>query len=250
MLQRCNQPLHFAFSQIFFILTSNTSSYLLNNMNAFVNIDDGHYKNVSFFFQYILSFYHSCAEEIMKIKEFIVVEGKDDTTTIKRAVDADTIETNGSAINEATIEKIKRAQETRGVIIFTDPDFPGEKIRKTIVEKVPGCKHAFLPKEVAIAKNGKGLGVEHASLEAIRNALRDAQTMSETIQEEITQEDLIMAGLVGGPGSKERRIMLGKLLKIGYTNGKQLYKRLMMFQISRQEFAEALAVVIQEEKNE
>jgi ribonuclease M5 len=219
-------------------------------MNGFVNIDDGHYKNVSFIFQFILIFYHSCAEGKMRIKEFIVVEGKDDTTTIKRAVDADTIETNGSAINEETIEKIKRAQETRGVIIFTDPDFPGEKIRKTIAEKVPGAKHAFLPKEVAIAKNGKGLGVEHASLEAIRNALRDAQTMSESIQEEITQEDLIMAGLVGGPGSKERRIMLGKLLKIGYTNGKQLYKRLMMFQISRQEFAEALAVVIQEEKNE
>lgn len=218
-------------------------------MNAFVNIDGGHYKNVSFFSNFYF-FYHSCAEEIMKIKEFIVVEGKDDTTTIKRAVDADTIETNGSAINEETIEKIKRAQETRGVIIFTDPDYPGEKIRKTIAEKVPGCKHAFLPKEVAIAKNGKGLGVEHAPLEAIRNALRDAQIMSETIKEEITQEDLIIAGLIGGPGSKERRILLGKFLKIGYTNGKQLYKRLMMFQISRQEFAEALAVVIQEEENE
>jgi ribonuclease M5 len=74
--------------------------------------------------------------------------------------------------------------------------------------------------------------------------------MSETIQEEITQEDLIMAGLVGGTGSKERRIMLGKLLKIGYTNGKQLHKRLMMFQISKKEFADALALVIQEEKNE
>ena len=35
-----------------------------------------------------------------KIKEIIVVEGKDDTTAIKRAVDADTIETNGSAVNE------------------------------------------------------------------------------------------------------------------------------------------------------
>lgn len=218
-------------------------------MNAFVNIDGGHYKNVSFIFQFFY-FYHLCTEEIMKIKEIIVVEGKDDTTTIKRAVDADTIETNGSAINEDTIEKIKRAQETRGVIIFTDPDYPGEKIRKTIAEKVPGCKHAFLPKEVTIAKNGKGLGVEHAPIEAIRNALRDAQIMSESIKEEITQEDLITAGLIGGAGSKERRILLGKLLKIGYTNGKQLYKRLMMFQISRQEFAEALAVVIQEENNE
>ncbi|MCT6903202.1 MAG: ribonuclease M5, partial [Lactobacillus sp.] len=36
----------------------------------------------------------------MQIKEIIVVEGKDDTTAIKRAVQADTIETNGSAISE------------------------------------------------------------------------------------------------------------------------------------------------------
>lgn len=186
----------------------------------------------------------------MKIKEFIVVEGKDDTTAIKRAVDADTIETNGSAVNQETIEKIKRAQETRGIIIFTDPDFPGEKIRKTIAEHVTGCKHAFLPKEAAIAKNGKGLGVEHAQVEAIREALRDAQIMRETIVEEITQEDLITAGLIGGEGSKDRRIKLGKLLKIGYTNGKQLHKRLMMFQINKQEFAQALAVVLQEENNE
>ncbi|MEH7547019.1 RNAse M5 [Neobacillus bataviensis] len=186
----------------------------------------------------------------MKIKEIIVVEGKDDTTTIRRAVDADTIETNGSAVNQTTIEKINRAQATRGVIIFTDPDFPGEKIRKTIAAAVPGCKHAFLPKEKAIAKGGKGLGVEHASLEDIREALKDAQIMHEVISEEITQEDLIMAGLIGGEGSKERRTSLGKLLKIGYTNGKQLHKRLMMFRISKQEFAEALSVIRQEEQNE
>ncbi len=187
----------------------------------------------------------------MKLKEIIVVEGKDDTTAIKRAVDADTIETNGSAVNQATIEKVKRAQETRGVIIFTDPDFPGEKIRKTIAESVPGCKHAFIAKKEAIAKHGKGLGVEHASPEAIREALKDAQVMHEyeLFAEEITQEDLITSGLIGGEGAKERRIRLGELLKIGYTNGKQLHKRLMMFQITSQEFAEALAVVRKEEKN-
>jgi ribonuclease M5 len=186
----------------------------------------------------------------MKIKEVIVVEGKDDTTAIKRAVDADTIETNGSAVNEATIEKIRRIQQTRGVIIFTDPDYPGEKIRKTIADKVPGCKHAFLPKEEAIAKSGKGLGVEHASPEAIQVALKDAQLMHEEIIEEITQEDLITAGLIGGEGSKERRTLLGKQLKIGYTNGKQLHKRLMMFQISRSEFAGALDSLRKEMDNE
>lgn len=34
----------------------------------------------------------------MKINEFIVVEGKDDTERVKNAVDCDTIETNGSAL--------------------------------------------------------------------------------------------------------------------------------------------------------
>src|SRR5690625_3361364 len=102
-------------------------------------------------------------EENMKIKEIIVVEGKSDTVAIKRAVDADTIETNGSAISDETIEKIKLAQQTRGVIIFTDPDVPGRKIRQTIIDHVPHCKHAFLSKDEAKANNKTGIGVEHAS---------------------------------------------------------------------------------------
>lgn len=185
----------------------------------------------------------------MKVKEIIVVEGKDDTTAIKRALNADTIETNGSAINQETIEKIKLAQKTRGVIVLTDPDFPGQKIRNTIKEQVPGCKHAFIEKADAIHKHGKGVGVEHAAPEAIRLALRHAHTMNEEVVEEITQEDLITAGLIGGEGARERREKLGRLLKIGFANGKQLHKRLMMFQISKADFAEAIQAIRQEEQN-
>lgn len=54
----------------------------------------------------------------MKIKEIIVVEGRDDTARIKLAVDADTIETNGSAIGDEVIRQIRLAQETRGVIVL------------------------------------------------------------------------------------------------------------------------------------
>jgi ribonuclease M5 len=180
---------------------------------------------------------------IMKIKEIIVVEGKDDTVAVRRALDADTIETNGSAINEQTIKRIKLAQETRGVIIFTDPDYPGEKIRNTIDQQVPGCKHAFLPKGEAIHKYGKGVGVEHATVESIQNALRNAHLMQEDITEQITKEDLLTAGLIAGQGSKEKRERLGEFLKIGYTNGKQLHKRLMMFQVSKERFAEALMML-------
>ena len=60
----------------------------------------------------------------MKINEFIVVEGRDDTERVKSAVECDTIETNGSAINKETLAVIQNAQETRGVIVLTDPDFP------------------------------------------------------------------------------------------------------------------------------
>lgn len=183
----------------------------------------------------------------MKIKEIIVVEGKDDTVAIRRAVDADTIETNGSALNDATIKKIQLAAEKRGVIIFTDPDFPGEKIRKAISEKVPNCKHAFLPKDQAKAKSGKGIGVEHASVVDIQNALKDAQIMNSEVKEQISREDLIDLGFIGDQQAKFRRERLGELLRIGYTNGKQLHKRLQVFEISRETFIEAVRIIDREE---
>ncbi|WP_170005966.1 ribonuclease M5 [Bacillus fonticola] len=174
------------------------------------------------------------------LQEIIVVEGKDDTKRIKLAVNADTIETNGSAIGEEVLERIRLAQETRGVIIFTDPDTPGQKIRHVVSQAVPGCKHAFLAKEQAIEKYGRGVGVEHASVEAIRQALQGAHSTAERAHGEISRDDLLYAGLLAGPGARNRREALGRELRIGYANGKQLHKRLAMFQIPKQRFLEAL----------
>ncbi len=91
----------------------------------------------------------------MDIKEIIVVEGKDDTTAIKRSVNADTIETNGSAISAECLQRIQHAQDVRGVIVFTDPDYPGRRIRAIIEERVKGIKHAFLPKKKQLLKTVK-----------------------------------------------------------------------------------------------
>ncbi len=186
------------------------------------------------------------------IKEIIVVEGKDDTTAIKRAVNADTIETNGSAISEETLRNIQHAQDVRGVIVFTDPDYPGRRIRAIIEARVPGVKHAFLPKKKTIAKNGKGLGIEHAKDEDIRYALSKVYTPQELGQElacAITLDDLIAAKLLSHPNAKKRRERLGELLNIGPTNGKQLVKRLEMFQITEEQFGKAIAQMNQEEKH-
>ena len=179
-------------------------------------------------------------EERMKIREVIVVEGKSDTKRIQLAVNADTLETRGSAISEETLEQIEELHEKRGVIVFTDPDYSGEKIRKTIREAVPGVKHAFLNRQDAAPNHKGSLGVEHASLEAIRAALKNLYTEDVAAPIQISREDLALAGLISGPEAKKRRRLLGEYLHIGYTNGKQLYKRLNLFQISPEEFAAAL----------
>ncbi len=173
-------------------------------------------------------------------QEMIVVEGKDDTVAIKRALGADTIETGGSAIGEDVLRRIELAQERRGVIIFTDPDAPGERIRKIVAERVPEAKHAFLTKDEA--RSSHGLGVEHASDEAIRRAI-DRVRGTESGADELPQiewSDLLDAGLIVHASSARRRERMGELLGIGYANGKQFHKRCLMFRITRVEFAAAL----------
>lgn len=179
------------------------------------------------------------------IKEVIVVEGKNDTNIIKKYLKCDTIETNGSALSEQVLSQIKLAKERRGVIIFTDPDYVGEKIRKTIDRTVPGCKHAFLTKKDAVDLRKKKVGVEHATRENIIEAIQQARpTMSDCERSlEITREDLFQAGLLAGEGSKNKREQIGEYLNIGFTNGKQLLKRLQQFHIKKDEFEAALRFI-------
>lgn len=176
----------------------------------------------------------------MRIKEVIVVEGKDDTAKIKQAVDADTIETNGSAINHKILTQIKHAKDVRGVIVFTDPDYPGQRIRSIINEQVPGCKHAFLTKDDARDKRDRGIGIEHASKEAIQKALQAVYEVGDTYRSDIEKDDLMRYGLIGGTGAREKRETLTTHLKIGYANGKQLLKRLTMFHITKSDLETAM----------
>jgi len=187
------------------------------------------------------------------IQEMIVVEGKDDTAAIRRAVGADTIETGGSAVGEDVLKRIELAQQRRGVIIFTDPDSPGERIRKIVADRVPEARHAFLTRDEA--RGPRGLGVEHASDAAIRRALEaarrpDAGTGGATDLaaaddarpfDGISWSDLLDAGLIVHRDAAKRRARMGELIGIGYANGKQFHKRCSMFRITKSEFAQALA---------
>lgn len=174
-------------------------------------------------------------------KEVIVVEGRDDTRRLKEIFpDIETFETGGSALDGKKLEQIKYLQQTRGIIVFTDPDYPGQKIRSEIIAVIPACKHAYLDKNDARPKSGKGLGVEHANDQAIREALATAMTPVESKEEHISQAFLVKLDLIGHAKSKQKRELLANTLGIGYVNGKQLKNRLNMFGITETQVLQAI----------
>ncbi|MDF2548056.1 ribonuclease M5 [Anaerosolibacter sp.] len=172
------------------------------------------------------------------IKEVIVVEGRDDAIAVKRALNAEIITTHGFGLTEETLKRIEVAQQRKGVIIFTDPDHAGEKIRKRISSRIKGCKHAFLPREEATKKGD--IGIENASPESILAALEKVRTECDISGKLFTNLDLIQNDLVGSEDASGRRDRLGKELGIGYANAKQFLNRLNHYGISRVEFEEAL----------
>ncbi|MGT2808230.1 ribonuclease M5 [Streptococcus iniae] len=181
----------------------------------------------------------------IKIQEVLVVEGKDDTANIRRFYEVDTYETRGSAINDDDLERIERLHHLRGVIVFTDPDYNGERIRKLIMAAVPTVRHAFLKRGEAVPgskSKGRSLGVEHASFEDLQKALsKVTQAYEDDNQFDISLADLTRLGLTLGKDSRKRREYLGDSLRIGYSNGKQLLKRLELFGISLAQVETAMA---------
>lgn len=176
----------------------------------------------------------------MKIKEIIIVEGRDDTAAVKKSVDAVTIETHGYGITRETWSLIEKAYKEKGIIVFTDPDHAGEQIRRRLMDRFPDAKEAFLDRQDA-QKSGD-IGIENASPESIRHALSLAHCSTEDNggEEVFELEDLAAAGLTGREDSACRRQELGRRLGIGYCNGKRLLQRLNRFGITREEFYKAL----------
>ena len=174
----------------------------------------------------------------MKIKEIIVCEGKNDTNVLQSYLECDTIETHGTSLGEEVFRQIEQAQKTRGVIIFTDPDHPGEQIRTAINQRIPGCKNAFI--DVHKAKTPKKVGVEHANKQDILEALNNLMTYDEGLKETLSYEDYIDLGFQGRCDSRQRREEIARRLYLGKPNAKTLFKRLNMLQLDKAQIEKML----------
>lgn len=154
-------------------------------------------------------------DEKIKIKEAIIVEGRDDEARVKQSIDAMIIVTHGFGIKEETWTLIDKAYREKGVIIFTDPDHAGEMIRRKIEKRCPKALHANLSREKA--RKNKDIGVENARPQDVLTAIMSAKSkksetqgkslLSNNSQSEspLSPEDIYALGICGGEGAKIRR---------------------------------------------
>lgn len=192
---------------------------------------------------------------MIKINEAIIVEGKYDKSKLASLVDAVIIVTNGFGIfkDREKLELIRYYARKTGIIIMTDSDSAGQKIRGYIKGAVHDGRiiNVYIPdvfgkekrKEKPSAE-GK-LGVEGISSKQIAEAFEKAGiTSSErTFKSDITSLTLYELGLSGGENSRELRKSLQKSLDLPELMSASSLTEVLNTMMTAEELAERVAAL-------
>lgn len=165
-----------------------------------------------------------------KVKETIIVEGTYDKIKLSNFIDSVILTTNGFTVfkNKKLLESIKTFAEKTGIVILTDSDSAGFKIRNYIKQSIKSgvVLHAYVPdikgKEKRKRTPGKEglLGVEGIDERTILSALKDAgctidgSSEAPKSQKAITKADMFAAGFSGRSDSSEKRREMAKMLGV------------------------------------
>lgn len=159
----------------------------------------------------------------------IIVEGKYDKITLENFVEGTILSTGGFSIfkNKELLELLRVMAKKTGIVILTDSDAAGFKIRSHIRSAVRDGKivNVYIPdvygkerRKAAPGREGK-LGVEGMSPQVLLTALEragatfsDGEEAAEADRRPITKADLYELGLTGGADSAQRREALLKKL--------------------------------------
>lgn len=165
---------------------------------------------------------------MLKLEQALLVEGKYDAARLANIVDGTILTTDGFRVfKDGALQKmLKRIAAAQGLIILTDSDAAGFKIRHFVTGLVgaENVLQAYVPaihgKEARKAEPGKEglLGVEGVNDELIVQGLTTALESRTTCQKQtaqsrpITYTDLYDWGISGTANSAEnRRVLLYRL---------------------------------------
>lgn len=155
--------------------------------------------------------------EKLKISQAVVVEGKYDKIKLASLIDAVIIVTNGFGVykNKDTAELIRYYAKKQGIIVLTDSDTAGFRIRGHIKSIVPeGTVINLYAPEVfgkekrkdKPSKEGK-LGIEGIAVDRLKEVFEKAGVTTEKTTEHmsVTSLDFYELGLTGHPNSSALR---------------------------------------------
>lgn len=152
----------------------------------------------------------------------IIVEGKYDKIKLSELIDAPIITTDGFGIfkNKAKREMIRTLADTCGIIILTDSDAAGFRIRNHIKGFVSGGKiiNAYIPqikgteRRKATPSPSGLIGVEGMDAEVLASALKKAGIDNSGREDFLDKARFMEDGLIGGENSHKLRQMLLKEL--------------------------------------
>ena len=185
---------------------------------------------------------------MLQIRQAIIVEGKYDKIKLSSLVKAVIIQTNGFQIfkDAELLGLIRYYAKTTGILILTDSDRAGFKIRNYLRGAIPegDIRNIYIPdvfgkerrKEKPSAE-GK-LGVEGMEADVLREAFRKAGVLTDEAPagDPITKTDLYLAGLSGTPDCAERRRALQQKLGLPSMLSASSLLEVLNAMMSREEF--------------
>ena len=192
------------------------------------------------------------------VKETLIVEGTYDKIKLSGFIDSIIFTTNGFAVfkNKQAQRSIRTFAEKTGIVILTDSDSAGIKIRNFVKQLAKDGRvlHAYIPelqgkekRKTAPGKEGL-LGVEGISEEIIMDAIRksgatvNGERGSCREKKPVTKADFYAMGLSGGKNSEELRRKLAK--KLGIPS--KLSSNMLLSAVNRMLTSEELAEIIGE----
>ena len=189
--------------------------------------------------------------ELLHTDRVLVVEGKYDAARLSHLTDALILLTDGFGIykDKKRQQLFKMLAKKNGLILFTDSDAAGFRIR-TYITNLVGAEHvvqAYVPaihgKEKRKPQPGKEglLGVEGMRPEILLQALRNAGADFEDAQaaparEPVTKQDFFTLGLSGRPDSAAKRAALLQALSLPAHMSANALLQAVNVLFSREEF--------------
>lgn len=200
---------------------------------------------------------------MLHLEQAVIVEGKYDKIKLSSVVDAVIITTNGFSVikDKEKLEIIRFFAKNKGIIILTDSDSAGFKIRNFLKGAISDGKitNVYIPdifgkekRKAAPSKEGK-IGVEGIDTQILLEAFRKAGVISneaDSERESVTKLDLFEAGLSGGNNSAEKRSELLKYLGMPELMTTNAMLEIINTMMSRDEFMKITAKLSQRQGND